>query len=132
MHARCLRLFIYQTRIKLLKLSSTVQRQCRFSPFKIGIIQEYFADKLLPLPFTFLSRLLVPEECRAFRMPVVVVDHRVGFFLDGVSSVWIRGSAPPNGPLTLIRAGSLLRRTWRGISGESNTKRQRKTSGHLE
>lgn len=66
-------------------------------------------------PPTFLSRLLVPEEWRAFRKPAVV-DQRVGFFLDGGSSVWTRDSLPPNGPLMVSRAGSLLRRTWRGIS----------------
>lgn len=45
-----------------------------------------------------------------------MVDQRVGFFLDGGSSVWTRGSPPLNGPLMVSRAGSLLRRTWRGIS----------------
>lgn len=68
-----------------------------------------------PQPPTFLSRLLVPEEWRAFRKPAVV-DQRVGFFLDGGSSVWTRDSPPLNGPLMVSRAGSLLRRTWRGIS----------------
>lgn len=66
---------------------------------------------------TFLSRLFVPDEWRAFRKPAVV-DQRVGFFLDGVSSGWTRDSPPLNGPLMVIRAGSLLRRTWRGISEE--------------
>lgn len=66
---------------------------------------------------TFLSRLFVPDEWRAFRKPAVV-DQRVGFFLDGVSSCWTRDSPPLNGPLMVIRAGSLLRRTWRGISEE--------------
>lgn len=66
---------------------------------------------------TFLSRLFVPDEWRAFRKPAVV-DQRVGFFLDGVSSGWTRDSPLLNGPLMVIRAGSLLRRTWRGISEE--------------
>ena len=64
---------------------------------------------------TFLSKLFVPEEWRAFKKPAVV-DHRVGFFLDGVSSVLTRDSTLVNGPLAVIRAGSLLRRTCRGIS----------------
>lgn len=66
-------------------------------------------------PPTFLSRLLVPVEWRAFRKPAVV-DQRVGFFLEGGSSVWTRDSPPLNGPLMLSKAGSLLRRTWSGIS----------------
>lgn len=45
-----------------------------------------------------------------------MVDHRVGFFRDGGPSVWTCESTPPNGPLTVSRAGSLLRRTWRGMS----------------
>lgn len=45
-----------------------------------------------------------------------MVDQRVGFFLDGSSGGRVtRGSL--NGPLTIASAGSLLRRTWRGISG---------------
>lgn len=70
---------------------------------------------LHPEPLTFLSRLLVPDEWRAFRKPAVV-DQRVGFLLEGGSSAWTRASPGPNGPLTVSRAGSLLRRTWRGIS----------------
>lgn len=63
---------------------------------------------------TFLSRLLV-SEWRGFKKPAVV-DHRVGFFLEGSSSVWARGSMTLTGPFIVNNAGSLLRRTWSGMS----------------
>lgn len=64
----------------------------------------------------------MPDEWRAFRKPAVV-DQRVGFLLDGGSSARTRGS-PPDGPLAVSRAGSLLRRTWSGISeGQTATER---------
>lgn len=86
-----------------------------------GVLHVVFILELTsPLP-TFLSRLLVPDEWCAFKKPAVV-DQRVGFFLDGGSSVWTRDSPPPlNGPLMVSRAGSLLRRTWRGISEKQET-----------
>lgn len=89
-----------------------------FAQSLLKILKRHRASHLiLNETLTFLSRLLVPDEWRAFRKPAVV-DQRVGFFLDGGSSARTRDSPPPppNGPLRVSRAGSLLRRTWRGIS----------------
>lgn len=66
----------------------------------------------------------MPEEWRTFRKPAVV-DQRVGFFLDGGSSVCTRDSPLLSGPLMVSRAGSLLRRTWRGISERQERKQGR-------
>lgn len=46
-----------------------------------------------------------------------VVDQRVGFFLDGSSGP--AGTSPGGRP---AREGSLLRRTWRGMSVEGKMK----------
>lgn len=88
--------------------------------FYFDLFLKWLLKRHLIPTLTFLSRLLVPDEWRAFRKPAVV-DQRVGFLLDGGgSSVWTRDSPLPNGPLTVSRAGSLLRRTWRGISEGRN------------
>lgn len=68
------------------------------------------------------SRLLVPAlGCwlgLCLRKPAVV-DQRVGFFLDGSSGpVWFSPNSRPT------REGSLLRRTWRGISVEEREGRE--------
>ena len=76
------------------------------SPKSVGVIEASHA--------TFRSRLLVPVLMLAlwfcFWKPAFV-DQRVWVFLDGSS-----GTISPRG--RPAREGSLLRRTWRGISVE--------------
>lgn len=61
---------------------------------------------------TFLSQVLGLPVVFCLRKPAVV-DHRVGFFLEGSSDEKLLSLTEVERPL---KAGSLLRRTWRGIS----------------
>lgn len=61
---------------------------------------------------TFLSHVLGLPVVFCLRKPAVV-DHRVGFFLDGSSEEKLLSLTEVERPL---KAGSLLRRTWSGIS----------------
>lgn len=77
---------------------------------------------------TFLSRLLVPVDKRGFRKPAVV-DQRVGFFLEGSS-----GSAFDSEKDIAVRfnnAGSLLRRTCKGMSVRKERSMSDKKSQHF-
>lgn len=68
---------------------------------------------------TFLSKLLVPVEKRGFRKPAVV-DQRVGFFLEGSSGCEF--ASENDTAVRFNNAGSLLRRTCKGISERENGK----------
>lgn len=77
---------------------------------------------------TFRSRLLVPVLVPVLAFGLLlyfwkpaVVDQRVGFFLDGSSGP--TGTSPS---ARAAREGSLLRRTWRGMSAENKKSRKEK------